>query len=1008
MNVSAWSIRNPVPSILLFALLTVLGLWGFHRLGIQDFPDLDFPVVTISATLEGAAPSQLETEVARKLEDAVASITGIDHITTTVTDGAVSVGVQFSLDRDLGDALDDVRDAVDRIRSDLPADMQAPIVSKVTISGRPILTFALTSDSLDVEALSWWVDDAAAKSLLSVPGVGSVSRVGGVDREVLVELDQTRIDALGISAGTVATRLDSVHQEAAGGRGEVGGRRQSIRTIAKAGSADELAELELPLSDGRRVRLGHIATVRDTVAEATSIARYDGQAVVGFQVSRIKGASEVDVAVATRAAVARLAAANPRLHIIEAHDAVESAATSYRGSMMLLVEGAALAVVVVWLFLRDWRATCISAVALPLSVIPTFLAMQVLGFSLNTITLLALALVVGILVDDAIVEIENIVRHLRGGKKPYAAAMEAADEIGLAVIATTFTLVAVFLPTAFMSGIPGLVFRQFGWTAGIAVLMSLLVARLLTPMMAAYGLRALPPEPGEGRVMRGYLTAVRWCMVHRRATVAGCALFLAGSLVLVPLLPSGFIPAQDRGQSSVSIELPPGSTLAETDAVAERLRPLITAIPEVSHLLTVSGSGSVRQGSITIILTPRGERSRSQTQIEADLRQRLASIPGARITVGMGHSGERLELVFSGNDSAALAEASQTAVTGLRSIAGLGNISSSASLVQDEIQIVPDRATAAALGVASSELIVATRLATNGDFAASLLKINLPERQVPIRVRLDDAVRGDLESLRHLKVAGSDGLVPLASVADVRMGSGPAEIDRRDRSRQVTITAELNGRSLGDVMNEVNALPALASLPAGVTRAAAGDAERMAELFGAFGTAMAVGVMCIYIVLVLLFHDFLQPTTILSALPLSVGGAVVALLVTGRSFSMPSVIGLLMLMGIVTKNSILLVDYAVIARRAGLDRFEALVDACRKRARPIVMTTLAMGLGMLPIALGLGVDASFRGPMAITVIGGLITSTVLSLLVVPVAFTYVDDLVVCLRRVLRLGQHDAS
>jgi multidrug efflux pump subunit AcrB len=1007
VNVSSWSIRNPVPAILLFAMLTVLGLWGFHRLGIQDFPDLDFPTVTVSASLEGAAASQLETEVARKLEDAVASISGIEHVTTAIGDGSVSMSVQFSLDRAVGDALDDVRDAVDRIRADLPADMEAPVVSKVTVSGRPVLTFAVASDSLDEEALSWWVDDAASKDLLAIPGVGKV----------------LRIDALGVSAATVARQLAATHQESAGGRGELGGQRQTIRTIAKAGSAAELAELEIPLGDGRRVRLGQVASVQDTVAERSTIARYDGKEVVGFEVSRMKGASEVDVAQAIRVGVARLAAANPRLSITEAHDAVASAAESYRGSMYMLLEGALLAVVVVWFFLRDWRATLISAIALPMSVIPTFLFMQQLGYSLNGITLLALALVVGILVDDAIVEIENIVRHLRSGKKAYEASMEAADEIGLAVIATTFTLVAVFLPTAFMPGIPGLVFRQFGWTAGIAVLMSLVVARLLTPMMAAYGLRPLPPEPPEGRIMRTYLAGVRWCLAHRVLTTVGCVVFLVGSLALVPLLPTGFIPTQDRGQSQVSIELPPGATLAQTDAVAEEVRSLVAAIPEVRHLLTTVGSagggdggpvggggsgGSLRQASITVMLVPRGERNRSQTEIEADLRQRLERIPGTRITVGQGHSGERLEIVLSGNDAAALAEASQAAVTGLRGLQGLGAISSSASLVQEEIQIIPDRAVAAALGVSSSELVATARLATSGDFAANLPKLNLPERQVPIRIRLDAAVRGDLQALRRLKVAGADGLVPISSVASVSVGSGPAELNRRDRAREVTITAELNGRSLGAVMSEAAVLPALASLPAGVTRSAAGDAERMSELFGSFGTAMAVGVLCIYIVLVLLFRDFLQPTTILSALPLSVGGAMLALLLTGSSLSMPSVIGLLMLMGIVTKNSILLVDYAVMARQQGMARHEALLDACRKRARPIVMTTLAMGLGMLPIALGFGFDTSFRGPMAITVIGGLITSTVLSLLVVPVAFTWIDDLMQRLQHLARRGRTDAS
>ncbi|MCK6491180.1 MAG: efflux RND transporter permease subunit [Planctomycetes bacterium] len=1007
MNVSAWSIRHPVPAVLLFALLCALGLWSFHRLGIQHFPDIDFPAITVSAGLEGASPAQLETEVARKLEDAIAGVAGIEHLRTTITDGSVSLTVQFGLERNLGDALDEVRDAVERTRADLPADLPAPVVSKVTVAGRPVLTFVAASDSLDEEALSWWVDDTAGKALLAVPGVGRVARIGGVDREVLVELDPARIDALGIGPAALADQLARVHLEASGGRGEVGGARQSLRTAGRAGTAAELAALELPLGDGRRVRLDQVASVRDTVAERGAIARYDGAPVVGFEVSRSTGASEVAVAEAVRAAVRRLGEAHPRLRLTEASDSVAPALESYRGSMLMLAEGALLAVAVVLLFLRNLRATLISAAALPLSVIPTFLAMHLLGFTLNTITLLALALVVGILVDDAIVEIENIVRHQRGGKPPRQAALEAADEIGLAVIATTFTLVAVFLPTAFMPGIPGLVFRQFGWTAGIAVVASLLVARLLTPMMAAHLMKALPPEAADARdggLMRGYLALAAWCLRHRLLTVAACALFLGASLLLVPLLPKGFMPAQDRGQTTVGIELPPGSPLAATAEAAARVRPLIAALPEVRHVIEVAGAAggggggpgggataSLRQATLTVVLAPRGERQRSQAEVESALRHILAAVPGVRITVGSGHSGEKLEVVLAGDDAGALASAAQAVVRDLRALPGLGNVTSSASLLQDEVRIVPDHARAAELGVTSAALAATIRLATAGDFAANLAKLDLPQRQVPIRVRLAEGLRGDLEALRRLKVAGAAGAVPLAAVATVELGSGPAAIARLDRSRQVTLAVELNGRSLGAVQQEVDRLPALAALPPGVVRSAGGDAERMAELFGAFGTAMAVGVLCIYLVLVLLFHDFLQPVTILAALPLAVGGALLALLLTRSGFSMPSVIGLLMLMGIVTKNSILLVDYAVIARRRGLARTEALLDACHKRARPIVMTTLAMGLGMLPIALGLGSDAAFRAPMAITVIGGLITSTLLSLLVVPVAFTVVDD-----------------
>jgi multidrug efflux pump subunit AcrB len=1015
MNLSAWSIRNPVPAILLFGLLTLLGIGGFRALGIQNFPDIELPAVTVTARLEGAAPSQLETEVARKIEDKVATLGGVQHIRTTLSDGTATIRVEFEIDRDTETALNDVRNAVDSVRGELPQDMTDPVVSKITTSGGAVVTFTVQSDRMDEAALSWFVDNEVSKALLAVKGVGAVKRVGGVDREVSVDLDPTQMAALGVTAADISARLRQVQQDASGGRGDIGAGVQSVRTLGAVHTIRDIGALDIPIGGGRNVRLDQIARVRDTFAERTAYALLDGRSVVGFSVTRLKGASEVAVADAVRAAVVDLRARHPQVRIEEAYNTVAPVEDNYRGSMELLYEGAALAVLVVWWFLRDWRATLVAATALPLSVIPTFAAMHYLGFSLNILTLLALALVVGILVDDAIVEIENIVRHLRQGKSPIQAATEAADEIGLAVIATSLTLVAVFLPTAFMGGVPGKFFKQFGITAAVAVFASLVVARLLTPMMAAYALKPLGPAEGESRTMRWYLRAMQWCLAHRKTTMLAALAFFVGSVALVPLLPKGFVPAADRSQTAVKIELPPGSTLHETLAAAERARSLITPVADVTRVFTTVGSTTgagpfgegastdVRKATLTIMLKHRHDRPRTQAGVEAELRERLRAMTGTRVSVGTGDVGERLQVVLAGDDPELLEKTSRAVERELRTLPDVGNITSNASLQRPEIHVKVDFARAADLGVTTAAMASAVRVATAGDFEVQLPKLNLPQRQIPIRVRLDQGLRQDLEAIAQLRVASNSGQVPLSAVADVSLRSGPAQIDRLDRNRNVTIDVELAGRPVGEVLAQVDRLPSLQKLPPGITRPTSGDAERMAEVFSGFGSAMLTGILAIYIVLVLLFHDFLQPATILAALPLSVGGAFAALLLTHNSFSMPSVIGLLMLMGIVTKNSILLVEYAVMARREhGMQRHETLVDACRKRARPILMTTIAMIAGMLPIALGIGAEPSFRAPMAIAVIGGLLTSTLLSLLVIPVVFTYVDDLLGVLRRIGQL------
>jgi multidrug efflux pump subunit AcrB len=1012
MNFSAWAIRNPVPVILLFILLTVVGLMSLHRLGIQKFPDMDLPTITISASLEGAAPAQLETEVARKIENKLASLNRLDHVSTTVSDGLVSITVTFDIAKNAEEALNEVRNAVDSVKAELPASMTSPTVSKVTTAGTVLLAYTARSDKLNEQELSWFVDNDITKAMLAVKGVAQVKRVGGVDREIQVDLDPAAMASLGVNPASVSSLLKSAATDASGGRGDIGGLRQSVRTLGAVGSVEEIAALTLSLSDGRRIRLDQVAHIRDTNAERSSLAYFNGQPVIGFQITRSKGFSDAGVAENVRAAVAQFAASHSQVSIVEAYNTVEPVEENYRGSMQLLVEGAVLAVLVVWGFLRNQRATLVSATALPLSMIPTFIVMQWAGFTLNVVSLLALALVVGILVDDAIVEVENIVRHLRMGKSPLQAATEAANEIGLAVIGTTLTLVAVFLPTAFMGGVPGLIFRQFGITAATAVLMSLLVARLLTPMMAAYFLR--PPavlEHSDGNLMKRYLGWVDSCLAHRKTTVLVAAGTFVIAVLLTPQIPTEFFPAGDDGQTQVSLSLTPGSTLEETTALALKTADIAKQIPEVADVFISVGTASsgdgmsasttadVRTATLTINLKPHGERNRKQSAVENELRNRLRMLPGVRVSVGGGMSGTTMSLVIASDDPGALERASAAVEKELRGMKGIGNVTSSAALQQPEIQILPDLARAASLGVSASNMAELVRVATSGDFSTNLAKLNLPQRQVPVRVRIDPAVRGNLDAIGQLRLPSTNGSIALASVAELRMGSSPAQINRIDRERNVTFSIELNGQTLGDVNRQVMNLPALRKLPPGVHTVAQGDLQRMSEMFGSFASAMGIGVFCIYAVLVLLFHDFLQPFTILSALPLALGGAVVALLVTGSSFSMPTVIGFILLMGIVTKNSILLVEYAIVARREhGLSRHDALLDACHKRARPIVMTTIALTAGMLPIALGVGADPSFRQPMAIVVIGGAIASTALSLLVIPVVFTYVDDFMEWLRR----------
>ncbi len=1014
INFSAWSIRKPVPSILLFFVLCVLGIISFMKLPVTRFPNIDIPLVAVTVTQSGAAPAELETQITKRVEDAVANIAGAKKVISTLTDGTSQVLIEFRLEVNSDRALNDVKDAIAKIRADLPRTIDEPIIQKIDVEGQSILTYATSSPGKTLEQLSWHVDDVIARELQGLKGVGRVDRNGGVDREIRISLDPDRLLALGITAAEVNKQVRATNVDLAGGRSEIGGQEQAIRTLAGARSVQELADAKITLPGGREVRLRELGKVEDSNSEPRSFGRLNGQPVVTFAVFRSKGSSELSVKEVVEARLAKLREASPDVQIQSIDDAVAFTYGNYVSAMETLLEGAALAVLVVLLFLRNWRATLITAIALPLSAIPTFWAMDLLGFSLNLVSLLGITLVTGILVDDAIVEIENIVRHMKMGKSPYRAAMEAADEIGLAVIAITLTIVAIFAPVSFMAGVAGQYFKQFGLTVAVAVLFSLLVARLITPMMAAYLMRPVKHvEHKDGFIMRGYLAVLAFTLKNWHLGTGRFRLpisnayftLLVGVACLVvsiwatALLPTAFIPDEDNSRIVANIELPPGSTLDDTRVATDEIVRRLRQAPEVRHVFALGGSSAtgqreVRRAALFIRLVPKGERKITQKDFKAVVAGTLAEVPDVRAWY-VNERGER-EMAFSvmSKDGDALAEAVGNLEARMRKVDGFLNVAASGALTRPEIRVKPRLEEAAELGVTPEAISEAVRVATIGDAGANLAKFNTGDRLVPIRVQLDEDARTDLARLKALRVISATGRsIPLSSVADVTFGEGPSSIDRYDRVRRSSIGADLRrGLPLGTAQNIFTDIVKEVGLPPGVWIQVTGDAEIQGEVASGFIQAMGTGLMLVLVVLILLFGSVFQPITILLSLPLSFGGVVLGLLLTNNAVSMPVYIGLLMLMGIVTKNAIMLVDFAVESEAKGVGRTEALMDAGHKRARPIVMTTIAMAAGMLPSAYSLGDGGEFRAPMAIAVISGLLVSTVLSLVFVPSFYTVMDDL----------------
>ncbi|MEZ5923089.1 MAG: efflux RND transporter permease subunit [Hyphomicrobiaceae bacterium] len=1004
MNISAWSIRQPIPALVLFVVLCALGLFTFKTMSVTRFPNIDVPIIAISVTQSGAAPSELESQVTKRVEDAVASITGVKHLLSSVKDGSSQTVIEFQIGIDTDRALNDVKDAIAKIRGDLPRTVDEPVIQRIDVEGQAIMTFSVVDPSMTLEELSWFVDDTVKRELQGLKGVGRVERYGGVSREIRLALDPDRLMAFGVTAADISHQLRATNADLAGGRSEIGGQEQAIRTLSSAQSLEALGNTEIPLPGGRRVRLSDLGRVLDTAEEPRSFSRVDGEPVVSFAVFRAKGASDVAVAEVVDKKITQLVARHPDVTIKLIDDSVAYTVGNYKAAMTTLLEGAALAVLVVLIFLGDWRATLIAAVALPLSVIPTFWVMDMMGFSLNLVSLLAMTLATGILVDDAIVEIENIVRHMRMGKSAYRASLEAADEIGMAVIAISMTIVAVFAPVSFMGGIAGQYFKQFGLTVAVAVIMSLLVARLITPMMTAYLMRSHPEHvvQGDSWLMRSYTRLLRLTMYWRWSHWLMILPFLAiifGSAWATRFIPSGLFPVPDEARITIQIELPPGSRLSDTAETTDAMARTISELPEVESVFVLGGAkptglAEVRNATAVVRLTPKADRARTQKQIEARVEQLLAGTPDVRIAY-VNSRGERgITVSVLGDDTRSLQQGVAKLEAAIRQTAGFSNVSAEAGLDRPEIRVEPKLDEIARLGIAPETIAEVVRVATIGDVGANLAKFKAGDRLIPIRVQLAEAARDDLQQLKAMRIRTANGsAVPLSSVAGVGFGNGPSTIERYDRVRQVKIGADLApGLELGVALETIKALPAAKSLPPGVRFQESGDAEIMAEIFQGFFMAMGAGMLMVGGLLVLLLRNLFQTITIILSLLLASSGVIVAMVYSQTAFSMPVLIGMLMLMGISTKNAILMVDFAVEEVRQGVKRHHAVIDAGRKRARPIIMTTVAMVAGMVPTALGHGIGGEFRAPMGTAVIGGLIASTVLCLVFVPSIYLMMDDI----------------
>lgn len=1105
-NISAWSIRNPIVPLLAFVGLMMVGIFAFQDMDIQDQPDIEFPVVQVRISQPGAAPPEVENQITQRVEAAVQTLDGIENINSTASEGSSFTRIEFALGTDIAEAVNEVKSEIDNIRGELPDGILEPRVTKQQTSSQPIVSFGVTADDMTLEELSWYIDDSITKALLTVPGLAEVSRSGGVDREILVILDPGKMQSQGVTASQVNTALRQLNLNAAGGQAEIAGSRQSVRVLGNADSAYDLSQAQISLGAGRTVKLADIARVSDSVGEITTTAKVDGKQVVTFSITRARGESDVRVYDDAVKVLEQIEAENPGISFTRLFTEVDYTRAQYESSMELLVEGALLAIVVVFLFLRDWRATIIAALAIPLSAIPTFYFMDLMGFTLNTMSLLALGLVAGVLVDDAIVEIENIVRHMRMGKSAYQASIDAADEIGLAVVATTACIVAVFLPVGLMPGISGQFFKNFGMTVVASVAMSLAVARMITPMIAAYFLKAKgQASHGEGRVMDMYMTVLRWSLDRAGFTkmrertgkvgskwwfhlaaiamgyfvifvlfpiltslgsgdaaaqaaqadesilpslsrvlwmlvpayvVGGFVNFVIGmligriigyetthftarvrylsarfldhrvwmmllgiaalgfSVVVGMNIPQQFFPNGNSDFSRISVAMVPGTTLEQTEVVVDQITSRLSQEQEVDLALGIANEGS---GRISLVLSK--DRVRTSLEFEQEMTTVLQDIPDARVNFqnqqgGGGGTGRAISIMLSGSDPEKLNDAANILVEQMAAVDGALAPRIDYDLQRPELIIEPREDLAASLGVTTQSLSQAIRIATLGDIDQNAAKFSLSDRQIPIRVRLAEGARRDVATIQNLPVpTGSGGSVPLSRVAEISFGMGPASIERYNQNRRIFVGVDVAvGFARGDVYNAIQSLPIMQNLPSGVTDQPVGADEWQADLIINFVIAVLTGLLLVFSVLVLLYRRLISPLVNMGSLLLAPLGGLLLIWVVGQPLSLPVFIGLLMLLGIVAKNSILLIDFAIEEMATGKRKFEAIMEAGHKRAQPIVMTTVAMTAGMVPTAISLSGDSAWRAPMGTVVIGGLLLSTVLTLLIVPAGFSLADGL----------------
>ncbi|MEQ5183744.1 efflux RND transporter permease subunit [Providencia alcalifaciens] len=1002
LQLSSWAITRPIPTIVMFIALTIAGIFSFNQLPVTANPVVNFPIVTVTITQDGSSPTEMENAITKPVERAVSGIPGIRHITSTITEGISTTTVEFDLTVDAYIATNDIREQIAQIRSDLPQTIDEPLINRIDIEGGAILRYAVSSDSQSLADLSWFIDDTVSKQLITAHGVQKVSRLGGADSVIRIEPDADKLAALRLSILSINELLRSVHQNSAGGSPKYNDLQHTIRILGEKKDVDEIKDIQLPIGNQQWIKLGDIAAIYQGQKTAKTISQLNGKDVVGFAVFRAKGSSDTEVANNVEHELAQLKLKHPDISIQLVSSTVKYTESSYHLTIQTLLEGAFLTVIIVFFFLKSWRATLVAAIALPLSILPTFLVLAIFGYSLNSMTLLALTLVIGILVDDAIVEIENIQKYIERGERPYLAALKASDAIGFAIVAITLTIVAVFLPVSFIGGFVGKYFVPFGITVSAAVLSSLLVARLVTPLMAAYVLLPAKKKSAEHSVpnwINRYSQLLVMTLKHRKLALSFAFIFLIGSISSITYLPIGFMPEGDISVSQIEVELPPGTPVEETQNAVRNMAEQLKSRAEIKSIYTIAGISddadgiAQHKGQIILTLTDPNEREMSQKQFENSISHLLQQTPDARYTFSNSEGNKEFSLTFTGADPKELEIQMHKLRDAIANVNGINNVRVVKPLLRKELIISPDLQDLGRTAVNVEEIANTLRVATMGESNSRSAKFNLPDRQLTLQVVLPDNQKNDVSALRNLYIrSGNDLTVPLKSVANINFSDGPSQIDRINRARKMSIEGNLDGLSLGEALEHAVELPEYQSLPKSIEPLEYGDMEFMLDMFERFSTTMLFSVLLVFAILIILFKDFMQPITILVALPFSIGGAIIALVLYGAMIDLPVIIGILMLMGIVTKNSILLVEFILEKERTGLNRQQAIIEAGQERIRPIIMTTFAMIAGMIPLVLTTGADAGFRAPMAVAVIGGLMSSTVLSLLFVPVIYSLMDDL----------------